>query len=69
VVVVLLGRGDVRLLRAAGMTAYRAHLLAPVASPRAGALTATWLGVTGVLLDDGEHALLIDPFFTDRKGC
>ncbi len=51
-----------------GMKPYRAHLLAPLKAPRAGAITATWLGVTGVLLDDGEHALLIDPFFTRPRG-
>ena len=51
-----------------GLNAYRAHLLPPLKAPRAGAITATWLGVTGVLLDDGEHALLIDPFFTRPRG-
>lgn len=31
-------------------------------------LTLTWLGVTAVLIRDGEHALLIDPFFTRPEG-
>jgi L-ascorbate metabolism protein UlaG (beta-lactamase superfamily) len=32
------------------------------------ALSLTWLGVTAVLLRDGEHAILIDPFFTRPEG-
>lgn len=38
------------------------------AAPRPGALTATWFGVTAVLLSDGEHALFVDPFFTRPVG-
>lgn len=47
----------------AGLDAIVAHEFA-VAPTRPGALTATWLGVTALLLDDGEQALLIDPFFS-----
>ncbi|HZP13292.1 MAG TPA: MBL fold metallo-hydrolase [Nevskiaceae bacterium] len=69
VLVAMLGGAAVfTLLVRPGLPAYRAHLLAPTASPRAGAIAATWLGVTGVLLDDGEHALLVDPFFTRPRG-
>jgi L-ascorbate metabolism protein UlaG (beta-lactamase superfamily) len=32
------------------------------------ALSATWFGTTGVLLSDGEHAVMIDPFFTRPPG-
>lgn len=49
-----------------GMDEYRA--LEVHAAPKPGALTATWLGVTALLLRDGEHAILIDPFFTRPPG-
>ena len=52
--------------RAPGMEEYRAHLYQ--AAPLPGALTATWYGVTALLLRDGEHAILIDPFFTRPEG-
>lgn len=32
------------------------------------ALYATWFGTTGVLLSDGEHAVMVDPFFTRPPG-
>lgn len=35
---------------------------------RPDALTATWFGVTALLLRDGEHAIFIDPFFTRPPG-
>lgn len=38
------------------------------APPAPRTLTATWFGVTAVLLSDGEHALFIDPFFTRPPG-
>lgn len=38
------------------------------AKPNAGDLTATWFGVTGVLLSDGAHAIFIDPYFS-RPGA
>jgi L-ascorbate metabolism protein UlaG (beta-lactamase superfamily) len=50
-----------------GLDKYRAHLL-PGAEAPAGAVQATWLGVTGLLLADGEHAIAIDPFFTRPGG-
>ncbi|MHA7833507.1 MAG: MBL fold metallo-hydrolase [Algiphilus sp.] len=37
-----------------------------VAAPGDGAVTATWLGVSAVLLRDAESAILIDPFFTRK---
>ncbi|MDM4772388.1 MBL fold metallo-hydrolase [Solimonas sp. SE-A11] len=52
--------------QAPGMDAYRAHHYEAAAQP--GALTATWYGVSAVLLRDGEHAILIDPFFTRPEG-
>jgi L-ascorbate metabolism protein UlaG (beta-lactamase superfamily) len=50
------------------MDEYRAHLLAPTSTITAGVLTVTWTGVTGLLVSDGAHALLIDPFFTRPEG-
>ena len=49
-----------------GLDAYAAH--AYTQAPAAGDLTARWLGVTGVLLSDGRHAVLVDPFFTRPRG-
>jgi L-ascorbate metabolism protein UlaG (beta-lactamase superfamily) len=50
-----------------GMEEYAAHHY--VGSPPSGsALTATWFGVTAVLLSDGEHAVMVDPFFTRPEG-
>jgi L-ascorbate metabolism protein UlaG (beta-lactamase superfamily) len=50
-----------------GMDAYDAHRYAPPAAA-ADALTATWFGVTALLLSDGEHAIFIDPFFSRPRG-
>lgn len=53
--------------QAPGLAAYDAHrTLAP--PPRPGQLTATWFGVTAVVLSDGEHAVFIDPFFSRPQG-
>jgi len=50
-----------------GLPEYAAHrYVPPAAGP--GALTATWFGVTAVLLSDGEHRIFIDPFFTRPQG-
>ena len=50
-----------------GLEAYAAHRL--ISPPRgAAALTATWFGTSALLLSDGEHALMIDPFFTRPPG-
>jgi L-ascorbate metabolism protein UlaG (beta-lactamase superfamily) len=50
-----------------GLREYAAHrMVAPAAAT--GAVTATWFGTTGVLLRDGEHAVMIDPFFTRPPG-
>jgi L-ascorbate metabolism protein UlaG (beta-lactamase superfamily) len=47
-----------------GLGDVAAHAWPEEPAPPHGALTATWFGTTAVLLDDGETALLIDPFFT-----
>ena len=47
-----------------GMDEYAQHHYA--APPVPGTLTASWWGVTGVLLTDGQHSIFIDPFFTRR---
>ena len=49
-----------------GLDAYAARHADRVPAP--GALSATWFGVTGVLLSDGAHAVFIDPFFTRPPG-
>lgn len=50
-----------------GLSSYRAHRYAGApAAPDA--LTVTWFGVTALLVSDGEHALMIDPFFTRPGG-
>lgn len=50
-----------------GLEEYAAHrYVAPIAAGPA--LTATWLGTTAVLLSDGEHSLMVDPFFTRPEG-
>jgi L-ascorbate metabolism protein UlaG (beta-lactamase superfamily) len=49
-----------------GLDAELAHRY--VSAPRPGDLTATWFGVTALLLSDGEHAIFIDPFFTRPPG-
>ena len=49
-----------------GVDQYAAHRYAAPAS--ATALSATWFGVTSVLLSDGEHSIFIDPFFTRPEG-
>ena len=52
--------------RDAGLDAYAAHAYSQ--QPAAGDLTATWFGVTALLLADGQHAVFIDPFFTRPPG-
>lgn len=49
-----------------GLEAYAAHHYTQ--APVTGALTARWLGTTAVLLDDGAHAVMVDPFFTRPRG-
>jgi L-ascorbate metabolism protein UlaG (beta-lactamase superfamily) len=49
-----------------GLPEYAAHRY--VAAPAPGALTATWFGVTAVLLSDGSHTVFVDPFFTRPPG-
>jgi L-ascorbate metabolism protein UlaG (beta-lactamase superfamily) len=49
-----------------GLPEYAAHRY--VAPPAPGELTATWFGVSALLLSDGAHAIFIDPFFTRPPG-
>lgn len=50
-----------------GLKEYAAHrYVSPPVGNRA--LTATWLGTTAVLLSDGQHSLIVDPFFTRPEG-
>lgn len=51
-----------------GLGEYHQHLIPRTADMHPRALRATWLGVTGLLLDDGAHAVIIDPFFTRPPG-
>ena len=58
------------LLYRPGMDQVEAHRY-PDPTPKqlvAPALYATWFGTTGVLLSDGEHSVLVDPFFTRPPG-
>jgi len=68
VVLLLLAFAGLFWLRqqAPGLDAYEAHRYQ--AAPLPGALTATWFGVTALLLREGEHAVFIDPFFTRPEG-
>lgn len=50
-----------------GLEALERHRLATPPSTAA-ELTVTWLGTTAVLLDDGQSALMVDPFFTRPPG-
>ena len=47
------------------LRSYAAHAAPPAQGP---GLRATWYGVTAVLLDDGEHRIFIDPFFSRPEG-
>jgi L-ascorbate metabolism protein UlaG (beta-lactamase superfamily) len=49
-----------------GLKEYAAHNYQ--SPPFTGALTATWFGVTAVLLSDGDSSIFIDPFFTRPEG-
>ena len=53
-----------------GLPDYAAHhyVSPPVANAATQKLTATWFGVTALLLSDGEHAVMVDPFFTRPTG-
>lgn len=53
-----------------GMEQYRAHAYSatPASTATGAALTATWFGTTALLLSDGEHAVMVDPFFTRPEG-
>lgn len=50
-----------------GMARYL-HNQAPPARPSPSGVTLTWMGVSSLLVRDGEHALMIDPFFTRPAG-
>jgi len=49
-----------------GLEAYAAHGYTQAPAP--GTLTASWFGTTAVLLDDGAHGVMVDPFFTRPRG-
>ena len=52
-----------------GLPEYAAHhYVSPSVDASAPKLTATWFGVTALLLSDGEHAVMVDPFFTRPTG-
>ena len=52
-----------------GLPEYAAHhYVSPTANEATQKLTATWFGVTALLLSDGEHAVMVDPFFTRPTG-
>ncbi|MCC2657741.1 MAG: fold metallo-hydrolase [Panacagrimonas sp.] len=51
-----------------GLGEYHQHLIPRTSDMHPRALRATWLGVTALLLDDGAHAVMIDPFFTRPPG-
>lgn len=52
-----------------GLPEYAAHhYVSPHADAAAQKLTATWFGVTALLLSDGEHTVMVDPFFTRPTG-
>ena len=49
-----------------GLEAYAAHRF--VSPATTGGLNATWFGTTALLLSDGEHSLMVDPYFTRAEG-
>lgn len=51
-----------------GLGEYHEQLIPRTANMHPRALRATWLGVTALLLDDGAHAIIIDPFFSRPPG-
>ncbi len=55
-------RGLARDALGAGIRDYHQRALPPLEAPPSGTLMATFLGTAGLLLDDGETQVLIDPF-------
>lgn len=53
-----------------GLPEYAAHHYASPVEANAATqkLSASWFGVTALLLSDGEHAVMVDPFFTRPSG-
>lgn len=51
-----------------GLRAYHNNLIPRQTLAHPLAVRATWLGVSALLLSDGRHAVMIDPFFTRPPG-
>ncbi len=51
-----------------GLREYHQQLITKAGPAHPVALTATWLGVTGLLVQDGRNAIMIDPFFSRPPG-
>ncbi|TDU31069.1 L-ascorbate metabolism protein UlaG (beta-lactamase superfamily) [Panacagrimonas perspica] len=51
-----------------GLREYHDHLFPQQQPAHPLAVRATWLGVTALLLTDGRHSVMIDPFFTRPPG-
>ena len=47
-----------------GLREYHQQLITKAGPAHPVALTATWLGVAGLLVQDGRNAIMIDPFFS-----
>lgn len=50
-----------------GLEEYRQHA-APVSSDQPGSVRAMWFGTTALYVSDGQHAVMIDPFFSRPPG-
>ncbi|MBV1859594.1 MAG: MBL fold metallo-hydrolase [Nannocystaceae bacterium] len=64
----LLGCGALGGCAQGGMEGYRSRLQAPAESASSG-VRVTWMGTAGVSIDDGQTALLIDPFVSRNRGA
>ena len=50
-----------------GLEEYRRHA-APASTGEPGSVRAMWFGTTALFVSDGQHAVMIDPFFTRPPG-